>query len=68
MREAAALLVGTHDFSSFRAVNSDLPFKNPVKTLDMVSVQPGGCFAHAHFQRYSLRDSMKQQQLYFNIE
>lgn len=51
MREAAALLVGTHDFSSFRAVNSDLPFKNPVKTLDMVSVQPGGCFAHAHFQR-----------------
>ncbi|XP_012725927.2 tRNA pseudouridine synthase-like 1 [Fundulus heteroclitus] len=51
MREAAALLVGTHDFSSFRAVNSDLPFKNPVKTLDVVAVQPGSSFAHSHFHR-----------------
>ncbi|XP_029990123.1 tRNA pseudouridine synthase-like 1 [Sphaeramia orbicularis] len=51
MREAAAVLVGTHDFSSFRAVNADLPFKNPVKTLDVVSIQPGGSFAQAHFQR-----------------
>uniref|UniRef100_A0A3B4ZNN5 tRNA pseudouridine synthase n=1 Tax=Stegastes partitus TaxID=144197 RepID=A0A3B4ZNN5_9TELE len=35
MREAAAMLVGTHDFSTFRAVNSDMPFKSPVKTLDL---------------------------------
>lgn len=51
MREAAALLVGTHDFSSFRAVNSDMPFKNPVKTMDVVAIQPGSSFAHAHFHR-----------------
>lgn len=51
MREAAALLVGTHDFSSFRAVNSDTPFKSPVKTLDVVNVQPGSSFVQAHFHR-----------------
>ncbi|XP_054881998.1 tRNA pseudouridine synthase-like 1 [Poeciliopsis prolifica] len=51
MHEAAALLVGTHDFSSFRAVNSDLPFKNPVKTMDVVAIQPGSSFAHSHFHR-----------------
>ncbi|XP_070697102.1 tRNA pseudouridine synthase-like 1 [Pempheris klunzingeri] len=51
MREAAALLVGTHDFSSFRAINSDLPFKNPVKTLDVASIQPGSSFARTHFHR-----------------
>uniref|UniRef100_A0A1A8ETK5 tRNA pseudouridine synthase n=1 Tax=Nothobranchius korthausae TaxID=1143690 RepID=A0A1A8ETK5_9TELE len=51
MREAAALLAGTHDFSSFRAVNSDMLFKNPVKTLDVVSIQPGGSFAQPYFHR-----------------
>ncbi|KAF3689647.1 tRNA pseudouridine synthase-like 1 [Channa argus] len=51
MREAAAMLVGTHDFSSFRAVSSDLPFKNPVKTLDVVNVLPGKSFPHVHFHR-----------------
>ncbi|KAK9529274.1 hypothetical protein VZT92_013380 [Zoarces viviparus] len=51
MREAAALLVGTQDFSSFRAVNSDIHFKSPVKTLNVASVQPGSSFVHAHFHR-----------------
>lgn len=51
MRDAAALLVGVHDFSSFRAVNSDMPFKNPVKTMDVVSIQPGVSFIQAHFHR-----------------
>ncbi|KAM3621006.1 uncharacterized protein V6R79_004859 [Siganus canaliculatus] len=51
MREAAALLVGVHDFSSFRAINSDLPFRNPVKTMDVVSVEPGTSFAQSHFHR-----------------
>ncbi|XP_073324194.1 tRNA pseudouridine synthase-like 1 [Pagrus major] len=51
MREAAALLVGVHDFSSFRAVNSDMPFKSPVKTLDVASIRPGGSFAQSHFHR-----------------
>ncbi|XP_029947756.1 tRNA pseudouridine synthase-like 1 isoform X1 [Salarias fasciatus] len=49
MREAAALLAGTHDFSTFRAVSSDLPFKNPVKTLDVVAIRPGSSFAQSHF-------------------
>ncbi|CAL8340623.1 unnamed protein product [Merluccius merluccius] len=53
MRAAAALLVGTHDFSSFRAVNSDMPFKSPVKTLDLTRIAPGGgtAFLQTHFHR-----------------
>ncbi|XP_061148355.1 tRNA pseudouridine synthase-like 1 isoform X2 [Syngnathus typhle] len=51
MREAATMLIGTHDFGSFRAVNSDMPFKNPVKTLDVASIQPGRAFACEHFHR-----------------
>lgn len=51
MREATAMLVGTHDFSSFRAINSDLPFKNPVKTMDQISIQPGSSFTRNHFHR-----------------
>uniref|UniRef100_A0A3Q4AIS9 tRNA pseudouridine synthase n=1 Tax=Mola mola TaxID=94237 RepID=A0A3Q4AIS9_MOLML len=51
MREAAALLVGVHDFSSFRAVNSDMLFKSPVKTLDVARIEPGGSFTQAHFHR-----------------
>uniref|UniRef100_UPI0037E8B684 tRNA pseudouridine synthase-like 1 n=1 Tax=Semicossyphus pulcher TaxID=241346 RepID=UPI0037E8B684 len=51
MREAAGLLVGVHDFSSFRAINSDLPFKDPVRTLDVASIQPGSSFVNAHFHR-----------------
>ncbi|XP_047438706.1 tRNA pseudouridine synthase-like 1 [Mugil cephalus] len=51
MHEAADLLVGTHDFSTFRAVSSDMPFKDPVKTMDVVSVKPGNSFASAHFHR-----------------
>lgn len=54
MSEAAALLVGTRDFSSFRAVNSDMPFKSPVKTLDVASIQPGCSFMQAHFHRWVL--------------
>ncbi|KAF7660220.1 hypothetical protein LDENG_00286260 [Lucifuga dentata] len=51
MREAAALLVGTHDFSSFRAISTDLPFKNPVKMLEVAKIQPGSSFVHTHFHR-----------------
>uniref|UniRef100_A0A8C6WYI2 tRNA pseudouridine synthase n=1 Tax=Neogobius melanostomus TaxID=47308 RepID=A0A8C6WYI2_9GOBI len=51
MREAAAMLVGTHDFSSFRAINSDLPFKNPIKTMDQISIRPGTSSTCNHFHR-----------------
>ncbi|XP_020786580.1 tRNA pseudouridine synthase-like 1 isoform X2 [Boleophthalmus pectinirostris] len=52
MREAAAMMEGTHDFSSFRAINSDLPFKNPVKTMDQICIQPGSSFTSNHFHRH----------------
>uniref|UniRef100_A0A3P9HJS1 tRNA pseudouridine synthase n=1 Tax=Oryzias latipes TaxID=8090 RepID=A0A3P9HJS1_ORYLA len=51
MREAATVLIGTHDFSSFRAVNSDMTFKNPIKTLDVASIQLGNSFASTYFHR-----------------
>ncbi|CAB1315639.1 unnamed protein product, partial [Coregonus sp. 'balchen'] len=51
MRDAAALLVGTHNFSSFRALNSETPFKDPVKTLDKASLDLGDAFVHRHFHR-----------------
>ncbi|XP_035517457.1 tRNA pseudouridine synthase-like 1 [Morone saxatilis] len=51
MRKAAALLVGNHDFSSFRAVSTEMTFKNPVKTLDVASIQPGCSFVQSHFHR-----------------
>ncbi|XP_074536004.1 tRNA pseudouridine synthase-like 1 [Halichoeres trimaculatus] len=51
MREAAALLVGVHDFSSFRAVSSDLLLRSPVKKMDVVSIEPGRSFSQSHFHR-----------------
>ncbi|TSY83922.1 tRNA pseudouridine synthase-like 1 [Bagarius yarrelli] len=39
MREAGALLQGTHDFSTFRALSSDAPIKSPVKTMELVQVR-----------------------------
>ncbi|XP_077385360.1 tRNA pseudouridine synthase-like 1 isoform X1 [Festucalex cinctus] len=51
INKAAAMLHGTHDFSSFRSINSELPFKNPVKTLDVASIQPGRAFVCEHFHR-----------------
>lgn len=52
MHEAAALFVGTHDFSSFRAVSNDMSFKSPVKTLEVACIQPGSSFAHKYFHRF----------------
>lgn len=51
MREAAALLVGTHNFSTYRALNSETAFRNPVKTLDEARLEPGSAFALRHFHR-----------------
>ncbi|KAG9260556.1 tRNA pseudouridine synthase-like 1 [Astyanax mexicanus] len=49
MEEASAVLTGTHDFSTFQARGSDP--KNPVKTMEMVQVQPGLSFSQRHFNR-----------------
>nr|XP_055039498.1 tRNA pseudouridine synthase-like 1 isoform X2 [Misgurnus anguillicaudatus] len=51
MKEAAALLLGTHNFSTFRALNSETPFKNPVKTLELAQLEPGDSFSQRHFHR-----------------
>ncbi|XP_026076878.1 tRNA pseudouridine synthase-like 1 [Carassius auratus] len=51
VQEAAALLLGTHDFSTFRALSSDTPFKNPVKTLEKAQLDPGVSFSQRHFHR-----------------
>ncbi|KAG1931119.1 tRNA pseudouridine synthase-like 1 [Pimephales promelas] len=51
MQEATALLIGTHDFSTFRALNSETPFKNPVKSLESARLEPGVSFSQRHFHR-----------------
>ncbi|XP_057218855.1 tRNA pseudouridine synthase-like 1 isoform X2 [Triplophysa rosa] len=51
MQEAAGLLLGTHNFSTFRALNSETPFKNPVKTLELAQLEPGCSFSQRHFHR-----------------
>jgi tRNA pseudouridine38-40 synthase len=47
MREAAAFLIGRHDFSAFRS--SECQAKSPVKTLKEISVVPNGKFVHFRF-------------------
>ena len=46
MHEAAQVLVGTHDFTSFRAANCQA--KSPVKTMDVLNVQRDGEEIHIH--------------------
>ena len=46
MHEAAQVLVGTHDFTSFRATNCQA--KSPVKTMDVLNVQRAGEEIHIH--------------------
>lgn len=47
MREAAAHLIGEHDFTSFRAANCQSP--TPVKTLRAVGVQKHGAYWRLDF-------------------
>jgi tRNA pseudouridine38-40 synthase len=47
MREAAAHLIGTHDFTTFRYVGCQS--KSPVKTLDIVEVERVGTEVHLRF-------------------
>jgi tRNA pseudouridine38-40 synthase len=58
MREAAAHLIGTHDFTTFRDVGCQS--KSPVKTLDIVEVERVGtevhlCFAARSFLHRQVR-------------
>ena len=46
MQAAAALLVGRHDFTSFRA--SQCQANSPVRTLDELRIEPQGEELHIH--------------------
>ncbi len=48
MRAAAAALIGTHDFSSFRAAECQSP--TPVKTLHRVDIVRRGAYWHLDFE------------------
>ena len=48
MREAAAHLIGEHDFSAFRS--SECQAKTPVKHLYQIDVRPQGDFIHFRFR------------------
>jgi tRNA pseudouridine38-40 synthase len=47
MREAAALLIGTHDFSAFRA--AECQARTPVKTLNRIAIARQGLYWHFDF-------------------
>ncbi|XP_062821871.1 tRNA pseudouridine synthase-like 1 isoform X6 [Anolis carolinensis] len=55
MQEAAGLLVGTHDFSTFRSASSELPAKNPVKTIDQLEIRPSSGFLMHHVKSSDLK-------------
>uniref|UniRef100_A0A8C8SLZ3 tRNA pseudouridine synthase n=1 Tax=Pelusios castaneus TaxID=367368 RepID=A0A8C8SLZ3_9SAUR len=55
MQEAACFLLGTHDFSTFRSVSSDLPFRSPVKRLDHVDIRPSSGFMSHHYEYRGLQ-------------
>jgi tRNA pseudouridine38-40 synthase len=48
MREAAAMLVGTHDFSSFRA--AECQAASPVKELRRIEIRKAGDYWHVDFE------------------
>uniref|UniRef100_A0A4W3GT01 tRNA pseudouridine synthase n=1 Tax=Callorhinchus milii TaxID=7868 RepID=A0A4W3GT01_CALMI len=53
MEEAAQVLLGTHDFSTFRSLNDETHFRSPVKTLLRADVTPGVSMSAQHdFHRH----------------
>ncbi|MBN3301357.1 PUSL1 protein, partial [Amia calva] len=61
MQAAGMVLLGQHDFSTFRALNSDTPFKSPVKTLLRAEVTVG----QDSFTPHSFRRGMRCWELTF---
>lgn len=48
MREAAAVLIGTHDFSSFRSADCQSP--TPIKTLRRIDIDRAGAYWRIDFE------------------
>ncbi|XP_039365172.1 tRNA pseudouridine synthase-like 1 isoform X2 [Mauremys reevesii] len=55
MQEAAGSLLGTHDFSTFRSVSSEKPFKSPIKTLAQADIRPSSGFMSHHYEYRGLQ-------------
>ncbi|NXP44751.1 PUSL1 protein, partial [Heliornis fulica] len=54
MQDAARFLLGTHDFSTFRSLNSESPFRSPVRTMLQVDIQPSSGFLAHHYEHRGL--------------
>ncbi|NXR77268.1 PUSL1 protein, partial [Pycnonotus jocosus] len=54
MREAAKFLLGTHDFSTFRSLNSESASQSPVRTLLQLEIHPAPGFLAHHYQHREL--------------
>ncbi|KAJ7421498.1 tRNA pseudouridine synthase-like 1 [Willisornis vidua] len=54
MQEAAKFLVGTHDFSTFRSLNSDSASQTPIRTIFQVDIQPSSGFLAHHYEHRGL--------------
>ncbi|XP_013811520.1 tRNA pseudouridine synthase-like 1 isoform X2 [Apteryx mantelli] len=50
MQDAAWFLLGTHDFSTFRSLNSETPFRSPVRTILQVDIRPSSGFLSHHYE------------------
>ncbi|XP_051493138.1 tRNA pseudouridine synthase-like 1 isoform X3 [Apus apus] len=54
MQDAAQFLLGTHDFSTFRSLNSKTAFQPPVRTMLQADIQPSPGFLSHHYENRKL--------------
>nr|XP_013050231.2 tRNA pseudouridine synthase-like 1 isoform X2 [Anser cygnoides] len=54
MQDAARFLLGTHDFSTFRSLNSETPFQSPIRTIVQAEIQPSSGFLAHHYESRGL--------------
>uniref|UniRef100_A0A8B9UMZ8 tRNA pseudouridine synthase n=1 Tax=Anas zonorhyncha TaxID=75864 RepID=A0A8B9UMZ8_9AVES len=54
MQDAARFLLGTHDFSTFRSLNSETPFQSPIRTILQAEIQPSSGFLAHHYESRGL--------------
>lgn len=50
MQDAAQFLLGTHDFSTFRSLNSETPFHSPIRTILQADIRPSSGFLSHHYE------------------